>query len=411
VTIRDETGRKPQLYHYRDGYYHSDGWLIVEHKAKEILGKYWSIKYRNEILDYLKTENIINRNDIQINPNLINVKNGVYDIETDELLPHDSKYIFLYKVPWEYNPKATCPKIMKFFESTLEPEFVKISLEIFGYCLYSNYFIPSVFYLYGTGGNGKSVWSTLLTNMLGANNTTAIEVHSIFENRFSAAALFGKLANVCGEIDQKAFVKTSIIKDITGGNYISAELKGRDSFTFKNTAKIISSCNVMPYCKDLSTGWTDRQYVVPFLKKFRGESSEKMSLGDILSNDTKEMEGLLKTSIDALKILVKQKKFSYEGYREKYSDTQAGAKDFLTLMIERTNNAEDYLTNQEIYEKCNAWCTAKKIPTPSANSLSRELTYAEFKTDILWIDGKTLRIKRFCKWRESESLRNSTGEN
>ncbi len=404
VTIKDSTGKKPQLYYYKDGYYHIDGWFILEKKIKEILKENWSTRNRDEIRNYILTENLVDRDKVVVNPNLINLNNGVFDVKNNKLLKHDPKYYFLYKIPWNYNPKAKCPKIEKFLSDTLDEEFVEVSKEIFGYCLYGNYFIPSIFYLYGTGGNGKSVWSTILTNLLGYKNISALEVHSIFENRFAAASLYGKLANICGEIDQKSFSKTHTIKDLTGGNYIFAELKGRDPFKFLNRAKIISSCNEMPYCSDSSEGWEQRQYVIPFLKKFRGEDNEQVNLGEILSSDTNEMEGLLKTSIEALQTIIKNKKFSYKGYREKYNEAQYGVKEFLSVFIENSNDANDYISNIEIYQKCKLYCNIHKIPTPNARTLGRELTYLGFKTDIIWIGGKTLRVKKFCKWNEQAIL-------
>jgi phage/plasmid-associated DNA primase len=173
-----------------------------------------------------------------------------------------------------------------------------------------------------------------------------------------------------------------------------------DPFQFKNTAKVISSCNSMPHCKDYSIGWRERQFVIPFLKHFRGETSEISNYGDILSLDEKEMQGLIYQSIESLKTIIKNKKFSYEGYQEIYEESLYSAKNFIEEQCERTNQANDILTFKEIYDKCLIYCTEKGIPTPCEQELGRMFTYEGWETDRIKSDKKTVCIKRNIKWKE-----------
>jgi len=401
ITVKDETGKKPQLYYYQNGYYHTDGWFIIEQKVKDILKNDWTKKRRDEIVDYLKTENVINRDEIDNDSNYINLKNGIYNLKQGKLISHDPTKIFLYQIPWNYDPKIkTCPKIIKFFNDTLNPEFVKISLEIYGYCLLNDYRIASIFYLYGGGGNGKTVWTTILMNLLGIKNISSTETQNLAKNRFSGANLYCKKANLCGELGDSEFKDTTLLKGLTGESWITVEMKGRDPFQFKNTAKIISSCNSVPHCQDYSTGWIERQFVIPFLKHFRGEKNEVSRFGNILASDEKEMQGLLYISIEALKILIKNNKFSYEGYQDIYLEASHTIKNFIELHIERSNVGTDILTFREIYDKCNIYCKSKNLPTPNENELSRALTYMDWRTDSAWKNGKTIRVKRFIKWKK-----------
>jgi putative DNA primase/helicase len=46
------------------------------------------------------------RSEIDADINIINLKNGLYNIETDELRPHSPDYLSINQKPITFNPKA-----------------------------------------------------------------------------------------------------------------------------------------------------------------------------------------------------------------------------------------------------------------------------------------------------------------
>jgi len=402
ITVRDSTGRLPHIYAYEDGYYKLYGEDLIVQQLKKVLNSQnipYKTRYKNEILDYIKTENIVDRDEISPPKNLINLGNGIYNIDTKELIPHDPKYYFLYKIPWNYNPKAKCPKIMKYLESTLTKEFVQLTQEIFGYCLVFDYRHAAIFYLYGTGGNGKKIWTKILENMLGQKNVVNKSIDSLIRYRFTSALLYGKLANICGELTTSVLNDTDMLKSLSGGDSIQAEFKGKDGFDFENKAKIITACNSIPYCKDMTDGWYQRQYIIPFLQKFRHTKKEDTELLDKLLVE-KEMEGLLLWSIEGMHRLIHNKKFSYpEDKEERYLMYRDNSKFFAQKYYQKTDNFNDYLNSDDIYNHYVDWCKKNSIPIESRNSLGRTLTYMKMTFDRV-LDEEThtyIDIRRYIK--------------
>lgn len=384
ITVRDSTGRLPHIYAYEDGYYKLFGEDLIVQQLKKIFndqGIPYKTRYKNEILDYIKTENIVDRDEINPPKNLLNLNNGIYDVNTQKLMPHNPSFYFLYKIPWDYKPKAKCPKIMRYLESTLKPEFIGLTQEIFGYCLMFDYRHAAIFYLYGTGGNGKKIWTKMLEHMLGAKNVANKSIDSLIRFRFTSALLYGKLANICGELTTSVLSDTDMLKSLSGGDSIQAEFKGKDGFDFENRAKIITACNSIPYCKDMTDGWYQRQYILPFLQKFRHTKQEDTELLDKLLIQ-KEMEGLLAWSLIGMHRLLDNKRFSYPvDKEERYLMYRENTKYFVRKFYIKTSEFNDTVKSDEIYKNYAKWCKENSIPVDNRNSLGRALTYSKMTFD------------------------------
>ncbi len=399
VTIKDAASKKPHIYIYTDGCYDLNGNSELERIIKEIFANsVWSIHYRNEIMEYIKTENTKDRDEIQPPKHLINVNNGIYDLKTGTLMPHSSKYYFLYKIPIDYKLNAKMPRINKYFASTLKKEYITLSQEIFGYCLYFDYPISSIMYLYGTGGNGKSVWIHLLTAMLGKKNVASKEISSLMSNNFASSGLYGKLANICGEMSAGVMKNTDMLKRLSAGDSIDAEFKGRDAFSFDNRAKIITACNEIPECNDTTDGWLERQYILPFLEKFRRTKRDNTHLREQLVSSKKEMEGLLLWSLQGLQRLLKNEQFSY-GYDmgERYTMYQRNCAYFIeTSYVHKDFN--DFVKVNDIRGKYKEWCKKNDVPMANPTLLARKLDKDNYTLDRIQDENREwVWVRRFLK--------------
>lgn len=240
-----------ECYQYRDGVY-------VESSSS----------IRNTIKDMIACDNLINqtkimetyrliiddtriqRSALELNSykNLINFKNGVWDIENKKLIPHDSKYLQTIQIPHEvgeYKP-FTETRLYKFFKKTKLPkEDVKMILRYIAYCMTTDYGLKTFMVLVGQSNTGKSVLIRFVEALVGRQNTSALSMHEL-NMRFYPAQLYGKLLNSCA--DNKTLPLSSIenLKKITGGDQIMHEKKGKEPFFFVSFAKLLFSFNQLP---------------------------------------------------------------------------------------------------------------------------------------------------------------------
>lgn len=184
---------------------------------------------------------------------LINCRNGMLDIETLELKPHDPKYFSLNQVPFDWDPDYEAPEgsIMEEYLRAMIPkeDDRQMFLEYAGYCLVPYIGFQKFLILTGEGGIGKSVLLGLIEGIVGRRNASAISLQSL-SGRFYSRFLFGKLLNACGDLSSEAMTDTSTLKLVTGEDSVQAEIKGGEVFRFRPYVKLLFSANRIPATRD-----------------------------------------------------------------------------------------------------------------------------------------------------------------
>ena len=313
-TIEDASTGKEYLYYYdsEKGYYREGGENLIKREVDNLLGTYTNIHRKREVVDIIKHKRNKTLEEFLPPPEYINLKNCVLNIKTRERMPHSPKYRFLGQIPIFYDEKADCPHVKKFVGSTFYKADQVLIQEMFGFCLHRVYRPHKAFLLLGGGRNGKSTTTTILQHFLGKRNCSAETLHNIVENRFSIANLFGKLANICGEMSGSSLTNTTPFKQITGEDPISAEKKGRDAFTFTNYAKLVFLANRVPVPKtDRSIAYFKRWIIImmPYTFDENNPDTDINILDKMLTDD--EMSGLLNWALEGLDRIRKNKKFTY----------------------------------------------------------------------------------------------------
>ena len=265
-TLRDTE----EVLYYEGGYYHYEGEAIIGAECERVFGKY--IKTRNvaEILNHVRRATYIKRNKLNTNKSVLPLQNGLFDLTTHSLNPFNPDVLITYKLPVEYNPDANCPNIKNFIDEILNPEDIPIIQEYFGYALLPAFPAHKSLWLYGIGRNGKSQIISLLSKMLGDENTVSVPIEEFDGwHRFSTARLFGKLLNVTSEPGVEKPLKSGLFKKVIGGDRISAEIKGKQrTIDFVNFSKFVVLGNIFPQVTDPSLAFWDRLIVVEFPNTF-----------------------------------------------------------------------------------------------------------------------------------------------
>lgn len=180
--------------------------------------------------------------------NLINFKNGVWNIAERKLLPHDSKYLQTLQIPHEiglYRP-FTETKLYQFFKKTKLPkEDIKMILSYMAYCLTMDHGLKTFMILCGQSNTGKSVLLRFIETMIGRENTSALSMHELSQ-RFYPSQLYNRLLNSCGDNGSLPLSSIENLKKITGGDQIMHEKKGKEPFFFVPYCKLVFSFNQLP---------------------------------------------------------------------------------------------------------------------------------------------------------------------
>lgn len=205
--------------------------------------------------------------EINSNPFIINVQNGLYNVLDDGFMQHSPEYVSTVQINAQYDEAASCPQFMRFLKSILDAKEIILLQEIFGYFLVPIAKAQKAFVFVGAANAGKSTLLSIVQEvLLGSENVSNIPWQSL-SDRFKTAELFGKLANIFADLPSKSVDDNGMFKALTGEDFISAERKNKDPFSFRPYARLLFSCNEIPRnYGDRSEGFYRRLIIIRFNK-------------------------------------------------------------------------------------------------------------------------------------------------
>ena len=369
MTLRDNG----ELYIYRDGVFHID---IKAGDAKaianDILEMKASVKNVNEGVSYVMHKTRIDRDNINCAPFKINMKNGMYDVLKDELLPHSPDYKSTIQIDTEYNPDAKCPAITKFLFELMDPIDVPLIIQFIGYCMVQDVAQQKALLIDGSARNGKSTLIKLITSMVGNAHISGESLEEISKDRFSTMQLSGKLANAHPDLSANAIVDTSIFKTVVTETRLTGQGKGKDKIMFDNICTHIFACNMLPDVDESETAYFRRFVQVTFPNTFEGDEDDKDILNKITTED--EKSGFFNCCMVGLRALLEYGEYcdleTTESNQKRYLDKSNPIGRFFD---ERTAPSVKDTPKTTVYYAYVGWCNEIGIKPKHDNVFWKEV--------------------------------------
>lgn len=218
------------------------------------------------------------------NPWALNIANGTLDLRTGDLREHDPSAMHSKRAPAEYMAGAECPRWEQFLQEVFDgdTEVVNYLRRAVGYSLTGDTREQVLFVLYGSGCNGKTTLLNLLKRLLGdyKTNTDFATLSYVKEKqagvRDDLAALTGARLVTASEAALGMRFSEGRVKQLTGGDPVTARpLYGR-YFDFTPRFKLWLSCNHRPTVRDTSEAFWRRVHLVPFTVSFRNREDQAL---------------------------------------------------------------------------------------------------------------------------------------
>lgn len=260
----------------------------------------------------------------------LNCQNGLLDLKSLELRPHDPAYLSTVQIPVSFDPAAECDAWQEFIDTTFPADAAALGFEILAWLMVPFMSLQKAVLALGAGANGKSIFLSGVTSFIGRPNCAAMSLHAIEGDRFAAARLMGKLVNVCPDLPSAYLESTSMFKAIVGGDRIPAEYKFHDGFDYEPFARLLFSANHPPKSGDSSEGFFRRWVVIPFDKSFSPDRAGYVPRDVLLSRlaAPAELSGVLNRALDALPHVLKGGFTGSESVRQAAEDFRAATDHF-----------------------------------------------------------------------------------
>lgn len=407
-------------YWYENGYYkHIDKNAVKAKISAYIPDTLTNDNLLNNVYNLMlaDSDHMANEKDFNTNEKYINFKNGLYNIDTKVLEPHNANILYTRQVNTEYIEGFTITEyhtftkfirdLCKNADGGIDWQAYKALQEIIGLAIsniYGHKTKKAVFLYSPVGNTGKSQFLGLLGHLIGQENITSIPLQNMNEDKGRFAFANAGLVRLIMNGDQsKADIKdSSIFKSITGGDAIKVEAKGKDIRTLVFKGIVLIACNDLPYiADDKGEHIYRRMYIVPCTHTIE----EKDRDPNILDKMLQELPQIVNWAIEGLHRL-KDNSYNFteiaagnhyiEDYR-KNSDTVFSFLSDEGYII--TKDPNDKISKQYLLEKYYRYCQREERQSVSKRQFGERLEkITGFKETVAkYQDGKSYRAIRGIK--------------
>ena len=327
-------------------------------------------------------------------PWLLNTPGGVVDLKTGRKRAHE-RADRITKITTA-TPGGDCPTWKQFLSEVTggDQEMQAYLQRMVGYALTGSTQEHALFFLYGTGANGKSVFVNTLATILGDYATNA-PMDTFMETRTDRhptdmAGLRGARFVAAIETEQGRRWAESKVKNLTGGDKIAARFMRQDFFEFFPQFKLFVAGNHKPAIRNIDEAMKRRLHLIPFTITVPPERRDKHLQQKLLA----ERDGILAWAVQGC------------------LDWQRLGK--LAPPVQVVEATEEYFEGEDALGR---WVEERCLREPNAKSLTAEL-FNDWKQ---WAESAgefTGSQKRFAdllltrgleKWRNGVGLRGFQG--
>lgn len=312
----------------------------------------------------------------------LKLRNGV--VEEDTVVSYDCGFTPFY-LDVSYNSEAYDKNVDDFinFICCNRKDMRIVLEEILGHILLVDKFPHKIFFLTGSGANGKSTFVEMITKWTG-ELSSHVDIAN-FDDGTSLASLVGKVVNVADDVDAIYLEKSKNLKTMASGNTVGARAIYSQPITLKNTATLIFTANEPPVFKDKSDGIGRRLLIVPFENKVK---ERIYNLDELLSTDNAKSY-LLNLGLKGIKRILDNKldmstsETITEATKQYYLDNDS----VLAYLNEYPDIDDNIYAN--VYSQYDTFCDINNFKVISKSSFSKRLKSYGYTTTKKTINGKT----------------------
>lgn len=277
----------------------SDQEILTEIKAAlpRDLRKDISMAFLKRAITQLKTEKDlqIDLEEINYNPYDVIFANGIYNVQTGHMRDGCPMDCYIAANAVKFRPKkgkkikfndTERAVVDDFFEQASggDKEIERLIWTTLGVMLSTEAKFKAFFYLFGPPDTGKSLFGTLVTRLIGAENCANILLNEV-DAKYHGAELRGKLANI--SLDQPSVVirNIGVFKQLTSGgsDVVTVEKKfGPVERLESRFIKFLFAGNHLPRLRENDDAFWTRMVLVPFENRVEKENRDPDLLEKLL---------------------------------------------------------------------------------------------------------------------------------
>ncbi|HCH55281.1 phage/plasmid primase, P4 family [Aeromonas hydrophila] len=319
--------------------------------------------------------------ELNANPMLLGVGNGVIDLNSGHFLAARRAHLLTSASPAVYSQAATCPRWEQFISeiSCGDIELATFLQRCVGYWITGRTDEQLLFFLYGNGCNGKSTFMSVIQQLLG-DYSRQINSNVLLFNRNASTGPNPSLTKlvdarlvVANELPEGSRMDENLVKAMTGDDIIVARAPyAKNEMEFHPHFSLVMVGNHKPVIRDTSPGMWRRMMMIPFNAAFTGDQLDPYLMQKLQD----ELPGILNWAIQGTQMWLEQglKRSMPASLKADVENYRAESDLVGTFLEECTQPSSNYrCTMDELYAAFNRWALRNGEWTMSKIILKKRL--------------------------------------
>lgn len=330
-------------------------------KYKKFIDDSGSSKGLSNMLREARGDLLIDPAAFDSDPMVLSTPDGYIDLHDGSWHAPDKRKMLSKTIATTVDNTADCPIWKEFLEQTFEgdTDLIEYIQKAVGYSLTGSTSEQVMFILIGDGSNGKSVFNETLTRLMGSYAATMkANSLSLKQNAGGASSDIARLDGIrfvaANESNKGVRLDEALVKELTGGDRMTARELYKSEFEFTPQFKIWLSTNSKPVIRGMDTGIWRRMRVIPFNHRVLGDQVDQDLGKKLLAEGT----GILNWALEGLKMWQKDGLVAPRAVKDagcEYRSEMDVVQNFLDDMCERSDYA--YVPRSEVYPAYKEWAT------------------------------------------------------
>lgn len=322
----------------------------------------------------------IKETDFDSDENIIGFQNGVLKLDSGELTEYSEDLLLTRVVNCKYIPNKTLdesPIFKSYIETLCDYNDLEIDflLEYMGAILsnVNGWRFKKLLLLVGYGNTGKTQIRELTMNLLGRNYCVSIDMKKINE-RFGAVQLYRKRLAGSGDMSTVEIAEMNVIKNLTGGDSLFAEYKGKDGFSFRYDGFLWFNANELPHFRGDRGKHVYERFAIILCENI---IPKHLRDPEILDKMMKEKDIIASVAVDKFKLAVDRGyKFSISAEMQHNVDNYRIENNSLLMFIKdccivKKDNFETKRSDfNSLYKK---WCSNNRVLPERDRDIGKQL--------------------------------------
>ena len=278
-------------------------------------------------------------------------------------------------VEFDFDSAAKCPQWLAFLDwmASGDGGVIRLLQEWCCYCLLLHLQYQKLLWLVGHGANGKSTFCSVLRQLLGERNVSAVPLER-FDSRFGLKPMLGKSLNLVSDVGETDRCAEGVLKQISGGDHVSVDRKYQSTLeSVKLQVRLLFSSNSLPYFRDKTNGLWRRLLLVD-CKQQLAEGSQVPSYEKLLCQ---ELPGILNWALSVSQSLIQNQRFNVPlSVLASVYAARADLNPIETFLLDHFEAGDGPpISLNALYFQYDSWCNDTGYKKSQINVLAKQLQH------------------------------------